>query len=200
MQAFKDSIFCFEEASIPDDLRVVDRIYKLLHSIPNSATLIQYCQTLEKAATAIDEYKAATCGSPYALAIINLNEIKDPRELAFLLKGNVLGNPRTIFLNSLRRVNEQVYAIAKEKVMREAAEAGRTPSCIDCYGAGNREEICARVSQLARAYLREDDERQKAKQSGLHAALAPKPAADILKKSATAFHGRVVGRPRSGPH
>lgn len=199
MDHFKDAIFCYEDASVPDELKVIGRLYKLINSIPQSGTLVHLSQSLETAAETIDEFKARTCGSPYSLAIINLNEIKTRQELLFLLRTEVLGDPRTIFLSSLRHVNDQVYALAKEKVMFEANDTGRSPSCIDCYSANNRDELCARASKLACAYIREAEERQNAKRSGLHAALTPKPATDMLKRSATAFHGRKSERFRSNP-
>ncbi|HYG76652.1 MAG TPA: hypothetical protein VEK08_16735 [Planctomycetota bacterium] len=194
MLDFKDAVFIYEPDSVPEELKVLEGVAKLLRSIPGTTTYVQFASTLESAAVQIDDFKSKTCGSPYTLSIINLNMMNDVREINFLLQPNVLGDPRTIFCASLKYMVGEAYAIAREKVLRESLESGRSSSCLDCYAASNRDEVYSRLSTLAIAYLREAEEYEKAKREG-RLGPATNRAAELLKKSNTTFFG---GSMRSG--
>lgn len=190
MKDFKDAIFVFEMAAVPPELCVAAPLTEALNQLPEAATtLVDTADTLERAALLIDEFKAKTCGSPYSLAIINLNLMNDVRELEFLLRPNVLGDPRTIFLASLRYMEGAAYGLARDKVQRESEIRGRSPSCIYRYGASNREELYKPVSEIAAAYLREAEEFVKARHAGGNPSLVDTHATKLLKKSETAFFG-----------
>src|SRR5689334_25074866 len=102
MEDFKDAIFIYETDELPAELKVVDAIYEEFELVPErKTTLVQLAHSLEQAAPAIDSFKARTCGSPYTLAIINLNMF-NTNELNFIMRPEVLGDPPTIFLASLK--------------------------------------------------------------------------------------------------
>ncbi|MGD0093950.1 MAG: hypothetical protein ABSE73_28915 [Planctomycetota bacterium] len=195
MPDFKYAIFMFEDPAVAADLKVIDAIAAAFHKLPQvSPTLAQVAHNLEEAGNLIDDFKRLTCGSPYSLAIINLNMVSDPGEVDFLLRRDVLGNPRTIFLASLKYVDAEAYALARDKVQREEQAGGSSTSCVDCYGPGNRDEVPDRISRFAAAYLREIEERERARREGR---LLPQEssATEILRKSDTTFYGKTM---RSG--
>src|SRR4051812_33987155 len=118
-------------ASVPVDLKVMTALAETFKTLPEAATTrVETADNLEQAAVQIDAFKAITCGSAYSLAIINLNMMSDIRELEFLLRPKVLGDPRTIFMASLRSMVGDAYAMARDKVQRESEIRGRSPSCI----------------------------------------------------------------------
>jgi hypothetical protein len=189
VQDFKDAIFIYEMASVPSELKVMDALAESFKAFPEAQTTrLETADTLEKAAVMIDNFKAITCGSAYSLAVVNLNMMTDIRELEFLMRPNVLGDPRMIFLASLRFMVGDAYAMARDKVQRESEIRGRSPSCIFRYGAANREEVLKPVSEIAAAYLRESEELLKNKQNG-SGALVETHVTRILRKSETAFVG-----------
>lgn len=193
MDDFKDAIFIYETADLPADLKVVDGIYEEFEVLPEAqTTLVQLAHNLEQAAPLIDAFKARTCGSPYTLAIINLNMFHTD-ELNFILRPDVLGDPRTIFLASLKYMAGDAYALARDKSLRESERTDRSPSCVDCYGEQNRDSIFTRVSQLAAAYLREAEARTQARRRGQ--LLPAEAAVEAMKKSQTTFFGKAM---RSG--
>lgn len=153
----KDALFLYEPAAVPDDLKVVRGVADSFQTLPEAATTwVQCAHSLEQAAPLIEEFKAQTCGSSCSLAIINLNLMDDASELSFLLQPEMLGDPCAIFLATLRYRIGDAYALAREKVQREAQpHEKRSSSCFDCYSASTRNEVFSRVSHLAAAYLRE---------------------------------------------
>ena len=189
MDDFKDAIFIYEMASVPPELKVAEALAEKFKSLPEAQTTrLETATTLERAAVLIDNFKAITCGSAYSLAIINLNMMTDIRELEFLLRPNVLGDPRMIFLASLKFMVGDAYALAREKVQRESEIRGRSPSCIYRYGAANREDLLKPVSEIAAAYLRESEELLRAKRQGAPA-LVETHVTKMLRRSETAFLG-----------
>jgi len=193
MDDFKDAIFIYETADLPIDLKVVDGIYEEFELLPErKTTLVQVAHSLEEAAPLIDNFKARACGSPYTLAIINLNMFHT-EELNFILRPEVLGDPPTIFLASLKYMTGDAYALARDKSLRESERKDRSPSCVDCYGAHNRDSVFARASQLAAAYLREIEARTQARRRG--ETTVGTQAVEALKKSQTTFFGKSM---RSG--
>jgi hypothetical protein len=186
----KDAIFLYESSDLPEELRMVAGVAESFNALPsNVTTWVQICHSLGTAAVAIDDFKAKTCGSPYSLAVININHLTGVDDLKFLLRPDVLGDPRCIFLASLRYMAGEVYALAKEKVQRESEERGRSPSCIGCYGSAGRDELYAKFAELAAAYLQESEERAKAKREGT-VLFGHSPAQELLKKSPTTFYGK----------
>lgn len=187
---FKNAIFLFEMADVPPELQVISGISEAFGQLQESSyTLVQQSRNLEDAAVTIDDFKARTCGSAYSLAIINLNFMTDIREIEFLLRPNVLGDPRTIFMASLRYMVGDAYAIAKDKVQRESECKERSPSCIECYSTANRDEVFPKISVLTSAYLRESEEWAKGKREGKTGVLSTH-ASRLLSKSGTGFFGR----------
>jgi hypothetical protein len=190
VEEFKDAIFVFEAASLPPELQVVQGIADKFKTTPEGATtLVQICRTMDEAAITLDDFKAKTCGSAYSLAVINLNAFPSLAELKFLMSPPVVGDPQTVFVASLKYMNGDLTAFAREKVQRESEQGGRTPSCVDSYSAANLEETHGRISELLCAYLREAEERAKAKRSGT-AFFGSSAAEELLRKSGTAFYGR----------
>jgi hypothetical protein len=193
MDDFKDAIFMYETRDLPPELKVMDGIYEEFEVLPEKqTTLVQIAHTLEEAAPLIDEFKARSCGSPYSLAIINLNMFHT-NELNFIMQPEVLGDPQTIFLASLKYMVGDAYALARDKSLRESDSIERSPSCVDCYGVHNRDSTYGRVAQLAAAYLREAEIRTQAKRRGQVPDTAS--AVEQLKKSQTTFFGKKM---RSG--
>jgi hypothetical protein len=194
VEEFKDAIFMYEPAELPAELRVVDGIAQKFKEQPEAATtLVQVCHTLEEAAVTIDAFKAATCGSAYTLGVININMLKHVDDLKFLMRGDVMGDPRTVFVASLRYMVGDIYAFAKDKIGRESEDIQRPPSCIICYGANNREEAYANNAELCATYLREFEERAKAKRSGTF--YLESKSEELLRKTGTAFYGKKLRRP-----
>ena len=152
------------------------------------ATLVQPCHTLDDAAVCIDGFKAKTCGSAYSLAIINLNMFGTREEFEFLMQPSLLGDPRMIFLASLKSMTGESYTFAKNKVNRESDTSYGAPSCIDCYASSNREEASVRLATLAKAYLKEGEQRLQAKRSGT-AILLDTEALQQLRASTTTYYG-----------
>ena len=193
MDDFKDAIFLYETKGLPAELKVMDGIYEEFEVLPEAkTTLVQLAHSLEEAAPLIDDFKARSCGSPYSLAIINLNMFHTD-ELNFVLRADVLGDPQTIFLASLKYMTGDAYALARDKSLRESDSIDRSPSCVDCYGVHNRDSTYGRVSQLAAAYLREAELRTQARRRGLVPDTAS--AVEQLNKSQTTFFGKKM---RSG--
>lgn len=193
MDDFKDAIFMYETKDLPDELKVMDGIYEEFEVLPEKqTTLVQLAHNLEEAAPLIDEFKARSCGSPYSLAIINLNMFHTD-ELNFIMRPEVLGDPQTIFLASLKYMVGDAYALARDKSLRESDSIERSPSCVDCYGVHNRDSTYGRVAQLAAAYLREAEIRTQARRRGQVPDTAS--AVEQLKKSQTTFFGKKM---RSG--
>lgn len=189
MDAWKDAIFMFESAAVPDELKIIEHIAVEFRKLsPDTSTLLQICHSLEHAASSIDAFKAKTCGSAYSLAIVNLNMFGTREEFNFLMQPTVLGDPHIIFLASLKSMAGDCYAFAKNKVNRESETAFGAPSCIDCYAASNREEAAGRLAKLAVAYLQEAEERLKAKRSGT-AILLDSEALRQLRSSTTTYYG-----------
>ena len=190
MEDFKDAVFFFESSSVPDELKVVTSIATAFKELPAAATtLATSSDGLDDAAAKLDDFKNKTCGSAYSLAVINLNMMNDPRELQFLLQPNVLGDPRTVFLASLRYMVGDAYSMSRNKVLRESESRERSPSCIYRYSAANKQEICKPVAELIAAYLKEAEELLRSRQSGTRM-LTDTHAAKLLKNSETAFFGK----------
>jgi hypothetical protein len=139
----------------------------------------------------------------YDLAIINLNLFPSAEALAALLGPDGLGDARIVFLVSLRTIQSPIYAVAREKVEREAAQAGSSagagaPSCIDTYTPANRRETIVRVAQIANAYLEETALWAKARGNGMPVLSVLSPATELLRRSNTVFAGRRPGSGRNG--
>jgi cytochrome c553 len=187
----------FESSGIPAELSVAEGLRTAFSLLPEAQnTLVMLAQSLEQAAPVLDDFKARTCGSPVTLGVINLSAMPSLRDLDFLLKNAVLGDPRTVFLASLKTVDGECYARAREKVTRESADVNRSPSCIDCYGAPNRDEVYPRISQLIAAYIRETEQREATLRTRGAVALEDSMAIKLLKKSETTFFGRSRGSAR----
>jgi len=187
---FRHAVFFFESVEVPEDLRVTDGVLAAFANRPEAGkTLALSARTIDDAAQQLDSFKARTCGSPVTLAVLNLNMFPSVKELEFLLQGNVLGNPRTLFLASLKYMSGEIYALARDKVAAESAVPDRTPSCIDCYGAPNRNSVFPRVAELIGAYLQEAELRDMAMRSRGDHQLEP-AAVQLLRKSETTFFGK----------
>jgi hypothetical protein len=103
----------------------------------------------------------------------------------------VLGNPRTIFLASLKYMVGEAYALTREKIHSEDPALGRATSCLDCYGPANRAEAPRKISELAAAYLHEADEWERARREGRMGIADPK-ASESLRKSTTTFYHKTM--------
>ena len=189
MDVWKDAIFVFESAAVPDELKIVDQITASFKKLPESeTTLVQVCHGLDAAAVCIDGFKAKTCGSAYSMAVINLNMFGTREEFNFLMQPSVLGDPRIVFLASLKSMTGECYAFAKNKVNRESETQFGAPSCIDCYASNNREEAADRLAKLMVAYLLEGEQRLQAKRNGTQV-LLDSEALRQLKTSSTTYYG-----------
>ncbi len=199
MEAFKYSIFALELAALPDDLRLVGLISEKFKTLPHGQdTLFQTSSSVDEAGAQIDAFKAKTCGSAYNLALINLNQFSTPEELAFLLSGKVLGDPRSVFLATLRSIHGPVYSIAREKVEREAEAIAKgalhgAPSCIDSYTAAGRVESATLIAQILDAHLEEMEQRARSKQTGMIIPNALSKAGELMRRSTTIFFGHRSG-------
>jgi cytochrome c553 len=187
---FRHAIFLFESEGVPEELRVIDGVVAAFAERPEATkTLAMHSRGIDDAALQLDNFKARTCGSPVTLAIINLNMFPSVKELQFLMQLDVLGDPRTIFLASLKYMSGEIYTFAREKVARESEVIDRTPSCIDCYGAPNRDNVYPRVAELSSAYLIEAETREEKLRNRGDVALEP-AAVQLLRKSETTFFGK----------
>ncbi|MCW8133220.1 MAG: hypothetical protein KIS92_22940 [Planctomycetota bacterium] len=195
MDAFKYAIFSLELATLPEEQRIVEQVeghFKRLRLAQE--TLFQRASSLEEAAALIDDFKAKTCGSAYNVALINLNLMSSPEELAFLLGGPVLGDPRTIFMVTLRGIHGPTYAIARDKVEREAdlimqGQRQGAPSCVDSYTAAGRPESAQRIAEILNAFLEEEEERVKSRQTGVYVPHTFSKAHDLMRRTTTIFCG-----------
>jgi hypothetical protein len=196
MSAFKYAILAFEQEDLAEDLRVVDSICAEFQKQPHSASAsLQVVKSVDAAGPVIDAFKARNCGSAYNVALLNLNQFPSAPELEFLLSVPVLGDPRAIFLVSLRTIQAPIYSVARVKVEREALKISQgtlagAPSCIDTYTTANRAETAGRVAQILNAYLEEEEMREKAKLTGMSLPSALSPATELMQRSSTVFFGR----------
>ena len=189
MDEWKDAVFLFESGSVPDELKLIERIATQFNSAAESATtLLNVCHSIDEAAATIDAFKAKTCGSAYTLAVINLNMFGTSDEFNFMMQPTVLGDPRTIFVASMKSMAGDMYTFAKNKVNHESETQFGAPSCIDCYGASNRDEAAIRLSKLTIAYIHESERRVEAKRS--HSSIMlESDALRQLKSSTTTYYG-----------
>jgi hypothetical protein len=200
MEAFKYAIFAFEPEGLVEDLKVVDAVCAEFKKQPKSASAsVQVVKSVDAAGPVIDAFKAKTCGSAYNVALLNLNQFPSAPELEFLLSVPVLGDPRSVFLVSLRSIQAPIYSVARVKVEREALKIAQgtlvgAPSCIDTYTAANRAETATRVAQILNAYLEEEDMREKAKLTGMVLPSALSPATELMQRATTIFFGRRSGK------
>jgi hypothetical protein len=186
---WKNAIFMYESSLVSDDLKLVDQIAQNFRAEKEAAhTMVQVCRSLEQSAIAIDDFKGKTCGSAFSLAVINLNMFGTKDEFNFLMQPNVLGDPRMIFLCSLKSMTGDLYTYAKNKVIREAEAALCAPSCIEGYAPNHRVDAAAMMGRLAAAYLRETEERLDAKRRGT--VLFNSDAMKILLASNSTFYGK----------
>jgi hypothetical protein len=193
---FKDALFVFELDDLSEDLKVCKQIVReFKRTAEGQTTFIVQVGSIEEAAAKIDEFKHQNCGSGFTLAIMNLNLFDSVDELKFLMDKGVLGNPRTIFVGSMRHMAAPVYAEARSKVIREDEIRFGAPSCIDSYGASNRGDVYARIGKLAAAYLRDADERSRVGRVGTVFMSRTSPALEELYKIPTAFYGSRLKRP-----
>lgn len=198
---FKYALFAYESGELPEPQRVVEGILDVFRAGPFKAeTWITRAASLEEAAAEADRFKSRTCGSAFNLALINLNGLPGAEELRFLLRPNVLGDPISLFMVSLKMMQGDLYTTAKEKVEREAQKGNapgtyRSPSCLDGYSPVTREEAAARCGELLTAYLREAEERAAARQEGRDRFLSLRnsPVTQVLRKSQTTYYGRRSG-------
>lgn len=193
---FKHALFVFELATLPDDLKVCDNIVReFKKTLEGKTTFIASAGTVSEAALKIDDFKNQHCGSGFTLAIFNLNMLEKLDEFQFLMQKSVLGDPRTIFVGSMRHLAGPVNAEARNKVIREDELRFGAPSCIDIYSAANRDDVSARIGKLAAAYLRDSDERARVGKSGSIFLQHSSPALDELYNIPSAFYGNRIKRP-----
>ena len=194
-RSFKHAIFLYEAAKLDEELRVCADIVRLFGALPEAATTrLILCGSVDEAAGKIDSFKHKTCGSSFSLAVINLNLFESLSELEFLMRKDVLGDPRSIFLGTLRHMSGRVYTEAKEKIGREDELRFGAPSCLDSYTAAGRAEIPPRIARLAKAYLQDADERSRVGREGSVMMQRTSPALDELYKIPTAFYGTRLTR------
>jgi hypothetical protein len=196
---FRHAIFFFESDAVPPELRVVDGVISAFAQRPEAnTTLVLKAQSCDEAAPVLDDFKGRTCGSPVTLAVVNLNMFPSFADMEFLMRPNVLGDPRTIFLASLKYMAGDIYGFARDKVAHESQTVERTPSCIDCYGAPNRDNVFPRTAELIGAYIHEAEAREAAYQNRGTQGLEP-AAAQLLRKSETTFFGKGASSGRFRP-
>jgi hypothetical protein len=194
--SFKDAMFVLEMGGLSEDLKVCAEIVREFKTTAEAqTTYIVTATSVEDAAEKIDAFKNAHCGSGFTIALINLNMFEELDEFKFLMQRSVLGNPRTIFVGSMRHMTGPVYTEARNKVIREDEIRFGAPSCIDSYGASNRGEVFGRLGRLAAAYLRDSEERTRHGKTGSLFMQRTSPALEELYKIPTAFYGN---RKRSG--
>lgn len=193
---FKDALFVFELGTLPDELKVCRRIIDEFKRMPESqSTFVASASSVDSAAIQIDAFKNMHCGSGFTLAIFNLNLLDNVDEFHFLMQKSVLGDPRTIFVGTMRHMASAVYTEARNKVIREDELRFGAPSCIDSYGASNRDEVFARVGKLAAAYLLDSEQRSRVGKTGTVFMQRTSPALEELYKIPTAFYGNRLKRP-----
>ncbi len=193
---FKHALFVFELATLPEELKVCNDIVREFKTTPEGQTsLIANAGSVDEAALKIDDFRNQHCGSAFTLAIFNLNMLESLDEFQFLMQKSVLGDPRTIFVGSMRHMAGPVYAEARNKVIREDELRVGAPSCIDSYSASNRDEVCPRIGKLAALYLRDSEERARVGKSGSVFLQRTSPALDALYKIPSAFYGLRTKRP-----
>ena len=198
--AYRESLFAFETKDLPDALKIVGEITgrSFARHEESRTTLVQFADSMEEAAKMIDEFKARACGSAYSLALINLTNFPSREEFEFLMSRQVLGDPRTIFLCSLRGLSGDIYRLARAKVEREARMVSDgmlvgTPSCIENYSPANRDEKAGFIAEVLAAYVRECDVRaRKGSRMPVYDEEAFQ-ALKVLKKSDTSFYGLRPG-------
>ena len=200
MESFRFSIYAFESKDQPDDLRLVEKVREaFIKQQPHGKdTWFECGYTMEQAAKQLDEFKANTCGSKVAVALINLNNFPSMIELQFLLSPGVLGDPPTIFAVSLRSTVGEPYRFAREKSERECERIQSkrefaAPSCIDSYSPGNRAESAERIAEIANAFLDDEVKREETKQRGLMLPPTASPGFEALRKFETVFFGQRRG-------
>jgi hypothetical protein len=200
MSTFKYAVFAFELEGLAEDLRIMDAVAAAFQKLPKAAgAFVQVVKSMGQAGPVIDAFKEKSCGSAYNLAVINLNQFPSAPELEFLLGEKVLGDPRSVFLVSLRGIQAPIYSVARVKVEREAQRVAEgslygAPSCVDTYTPANRAETAARVAGILNAYLEEDELREKARLSGTVLPSALSPATEMMRRSNTVFFGRRPGQ------
>ena len=194
--SFKDALFVLEMAELTEDLKVCPEIVREFKKTAEAqTTCIVTAGSVADAAEKIDKFKNRHCGSSFTLALINLNMIEDVDEFKFLMQRSVLGNPRTIFVGTMRHMASAVYGEARNKVLLEDELRFGAPSCIDSYGASNRGDVYGRLGRLAAAYLRDSEERTKVGKTGSVFLQRTSPALEELYKIPTAFYGTRLKRP-----
>ncbi|HLX60093.1 MAG TPA: hypothetical protein VKX17_02310 [Planctomycetota bacterium] len=194
--SFKDALFVFEMAELPEDLKVCPEIVREFKKTAEAqTTCIVTAGSVLDAAEKIDKFKNRHCGSSFTLALINLNQFEDVDEFKFLMQRSVLGNPRTIFVGTMRHMTSAVYTEARNKVLLEDELRFGAPSCIDSYGASNRGDVYGRIGRLAAAYLRDSEERTRVGKTGSVFLQRTSPALEELYKIPTAFYGNRFKRP-----
>jgi len=200
METFKFAIFALELAGLPEDIRLAKAIGEAFDKLPLAKdTLFQTAGSIDEAASTIDQFKSKTCGSAYSVAVLNLNQLNQPEELSFLLSRDVLGDPRTIFLATLRGIQGPVYSIASEKVEREAGAIAQgkrngAPSCIESYNTGGRAESSQRIAEILNALLVEEEQRAKTKQTGVFVPHILSRAHDLMRKTTSIYCGYRPGK------
>lgn len=197
MQPFRFAIFGFENARLPADLQLVEQIRKaFVAKQPHGKdTLFEIKGTMEDAAKCIDEFKGNTCGSAFTIAVMNLTDSPSLMELEFLMGQDVLGNPATIFLASLKSLQADIYAYARNKCEVEYDRITQkreyaAPSCIDSYSATTRADVAARVAEILNAHLEDKAAREKARQTGQMMPPTNSVAMEALLKNDAIYHGQ----------
>ena len=194
--SFKDALFVFELATIPDDLKVCKKIVQeFKRTAEGQTTFVATAGSIDEAAQAIDDFKNHNCGSSFTLAIMNLTMLESVDEFKFLMQKSVMGDPRTIFVGTMRHMAGPIYTEARNKVIREDEIRFGAPSCIDSYGPSNRTDVFARIGKLAAAYLQDSEARTRASKTGTVLMQRTSPALEELFKIPTAFYGTRLKPP-----
>lgn len=194
----KYSIFGFELAQIPEEMRILGNVVVQFAQGPHGAhTLFQTADDLDAAAQVIDSFKARNCGSAYNLAVLNLNELKSDAELDFLLSGEVLGQPRTLFLAHLRHLQGPIYAVARAKVERESelifsGTMGGAPSCLISYTPATLEAMAVVGARILTAHLEDIATHERTKQTGMIPPFEKSKAMAEYRSLETIFFGRSL--------
>jgi hypothetical protein len=192
---FKYALFVFENAGLAEELRICDRAVALFGSLPFAkAAVVQRATSPAEAAHQIDEFRARNCGSGFNAALMNLSGIQERAPLELLLGSEALGDPRTLFLASLRAIQGPIYQLAREKVDREGERVfeGAMPppgSCLDTYSPNTREEVAARAARLLVAYLQDEEERT-SRRSSATVVLGLTHAGRLMRETPNLYCGR----------
>lgn len=193
---FKYAIFAYEDAGLADNLKVVDELARAFAEQPHGAdTAFHVTRTMDEAGDAIDGFKARNCGSAYSLAVLNLNNFPSAPELEFLLSGPVLGDPKTVFLASMRAIKGPAYAFARAKVDRENNRIVReslfgAPSCVEFYAPDRIPETAVLVAEVLNAILDDKDASSRSRQTGMVLRARDSKAREAMGRSATLYAGR----------